>query len=81
MRGNTEIFQQLIRSVSGSELQDLVLSAPVDNFKFYVSETDNNTALEANSLYFNNLNVVPEPSVFAFLAGILALNFAVRRRR
>jgi hypothetical protein len=62
------------------ELQDLVLSAPVDNFKFYVSETDNNTALEENSLYFNNLNVVPEPSAFAFLTGLLVLSLAVRRR-
>lgn len=62
------------------ELNNLTLDDPVDNFKFYVSETDN-TSPDQNSLYFNNLNVVPEPSAFALIAGLLASSMVLRRRR
>lgn len=48
-----------------------------ENFKFYVSNTDNGDA--ANNMFANNLTVIPEPSA-ALLGGIGAL-LLLRRRR
>lgn len=62
------------------ELNNLVLSAPVNNFKFYVSEPGSDFPNE-NSLSFNNLTVVPEPSTFALLSGLLVTCCVLRRRR
>ncbi|HEY0370233.1 MAG TPA: PEP-CTERM sorting domain-containing protein [Chthoniobacterales bacterium] len=61
--------------------QSFNVGAAINNFKFYISGTDNGAA--ANNLYFNNLQVVPEPSTLALVAapaifGALAF---VRRRR
>ena len=63
-------------SSSGSdsfEIPNVALSGPVDNFKFYVSDTDDNSP--QNSLYFNNLNItstVPEPSEYGLVLGFIA---------
>jgi len=50
-------------------------------FKFYNSGTDDGSA--ANNLYFNNLSIVPEPSIYALLAGpaLLGAWLFIRRRR
>ena len=60
------------------EIPNIALSAPIDNFKFYVSGTDNDSA--DNSLYFNNLEVIPEPSAYGLILGALALAALARRR-
>lgn len=63
-------------SSSGSEsfeIPNVALTGPVDNFKFYVSDTDDDSP--QNSLYFNNLNItstVPEPSVYGLVLGFIA---------
>lgn len=61
------------------ELTNVNLSSAVNNFKFYVSGTDNADAV--NRLYANNLEVVPEPSTYALFAGAFVLMFAMQRRR
>ena len=60
------------------EIPNVALSAPISNFKFYVSGTDNDSA--NNSLYFNNLEVIPEPSAYGLILGALALAALARRR-
>ena len=60
------------------EIPNIALSGPIDNFKFYVSETDN--AIPENNLYFNNLEVIPEFSSFGMILGALALATVARRR-
>ena len=61
------------------ELTNVNLSSAVNNFKFYVSGSDNADAV--NRLYANNLEVVPEPSTYALFAGAFVLMFAMQRRR
>ena len=78
------IMNAKITRTSGSditrsfEIPNVALSGPIDNFKFYVSGTDN--AQVQNNLYFNNLTVIPEPSTYGFILGILALGTRARRR-
>ncbi|MEC7273652.1 MAG: hypothetical protein VXU48_00220 [Verrucomicrobiota bacterium] len=60
------------------EIPNVALSGSIDNFKFYVSGTDDDSA--NNSLYFNNLAVIPEPSVYGLILGALALAARVSRR-
>ena len=78
------IMNAKITRTSGSdatrsfEIPNIALSGPIDNFKFYVSETDN--AEPQNNLYFNNLTVVPEPSAYGLFFGALALATVTRRR-
>ena len=60
------------------EIPNVVLSGPIDNFKFYVSGTDNAEA--QNNLYFNNLEVIPEPSAYGLIPGALASAALARRR-
>jgi hypothetical protein len=55
------------------------LTNALTGFKLYVSGTDNGSA--QNNLYFNNLVVVPEPSVAALVfAGLGALGFLRRKK-
>jgi hypothetical protein len=61
------------------QIPNIALSAVVNNFKFYVSGTGGDSP--DNSLYANNLSVVPEPSSYAWIAGVLALVTVVRRRQ
>jgi hypothetical protein len=58
------------------------IAASIDNFEFYISDTDAGGSPQ-NNLYFNNLevSVVPEPSAFALLLGSAALLCVTRRRR
>lgn len=78
------IMNAKITRTSGSdvtrsyEIPNVALSGPIDNFKFYVSGTDNADA--QNNLYFNNLEVIPEPSAFGLILGALALATHARRR-
>lgn len=78
------IMNAKITRTSGSditrsfEISNVALSAPIDNFKFYVSGTDNDSA--NNSLYFNNLVVIPEPSAYGLILGALALATLALRR-
>ena len=78
------IMNAKITRTSGSdisrsyEIPNVALSAPIDNFKFYVSGTDNDSA--NNSLYFNNLEVIPEPTIFGLILGALALAACAHRR-
>lgn len=60
---------------------NFAVGAVINNFKFYNSGTDNGN--NANNLYFNNLQVIPEPSTLALLAGpaLLGAMMFVRRRR
>lgn len=53
----------------------------ITSFKLYNSGTDNGN--NANNLYFNNLQVIPEPSSLALLAGptLLGALIYIRRRR
>ena len=60
------------------EISKVALSAPINNFKFYVSGTDDDSA--NNSLYFNNLEVIPEPSIYGLILGVLALAARAHRR-
>lgn len=65
------------------EIPNVALSGAIDNFKFYVTGTDtfiNPGDSENNSLYFNNLTVVPEPSAYGLFFGALALVWVARRR-
>ncbi|NBB80141.1 MAG: PEP-CTERM sorting domain-containing protein [Verrucomicrobia bacterium] len=57
------------------------ITASIDNFEFYISDTDAGGA-PANNLYFNNLAVstVPEPSGFALFLGSSAMFWIARRR-
>ena len=82
----TSMKAKIQRTSSGGtdsfEIPNVALSNPVDNFKFYVSGTDNHNP--ENSLYFNNLKLseVPEPHFYGLMAGVLALLFAgIHRRR
>ena len=61
------------------QIPNVALSGGVDNFKFYVSGNSSNS--EQQSLYFNNLQVVPEPNAYALIAGALALLCVATRRR
>ena len=78
------IMNAKITRTSGSdvtrsyEIPNVALSGPIDNFKFYVSGTDNAEA--PNNLYFNNLEVIPEPSAYGLILGALALAILARRR-
>ena len=78
------IMNAKITRTSGSdvtrsyEIPNVALSGPIDNFKFYVSGTDNAEA--QNNLYFNNLEVIPEPSAYGLILGALALAALARRR-
>ena len=78
------IMNAKITRTSGSdvtrsyEIPNVALSGPIDNFKFYVSGTDNADA--QNNLYFNNLEVIPEPSAYGLILGVLALGALIRRR-
>jgi len=57
------------------------ITNPIDNFEFYISDTDDGSA--ANNLYFNNLQVgvVPESSTYAlFFGGFAIFCIALRRR-
>lgn len=59
------------------------IAASIDNFEFYISDTDAGGSPQ-NNLYFNNLevSVVPEPNSYALLAGCAAiLCLSTRRRR
>ena len=60
------------------EIPNVALSGAIDNFKFYVSGTDDAEA--QNNLYFNNLEVIPEPSAYGLILGALALVVLARRR-
>ena len=60
------------------EIPSVALSGPIDNFKFYVSGTDN--AQAQNNLYFNNLEVIPEFSAYGLILGLLAFTTVARRR-
>lgn len=78
------IMNAKITRTSGSdttrsfEIPNVALSGPIDNFKFYVSGTDNADA--QNNLYFNNLEVIPEFSTYGLILGVLALATVARRR-
>ena len=81
----TETFMNAkITRTSGSdttrsfEIPNVALSGPIDNFKFYVSGTDDDST--NNSLYFNNLEVIPESSAYGLILGSLALATLARRR-
>ena len=56
--------------------------ASIDNFEFYISDTDAGGD-PANNLYFNNLSVsaVPEPGTYALLFGCTAFLWVALRRR
>ncbi len=56
------------------------IAASIDNFEFYVSDTD---AGDQNNLYFNNLDVsvVPEPGTYALILGWAAMLWIAVRRR
>ena len=82
----TSMKAKIQRTTSGGtdtyEIPNVALANPVDNFKFYVSGTDDDNP--ENSLYFNNLKLseVPEPHFYGLMAGVLALLFAgIHRRR
>lgn len=81
----TSMRAKIQRSTTGGgtleyEIANVALANPVNNFKFYISGTDSDST--ENSLYFNNLNVVPEPGVYALVTGVAVLLFvSVRRRR
>jgi len=60
------------------EIPNVALSGAIDNFKFYVSGTDDDSP--NNSLYFNNLEVIPEPRAYGLIFGALALSSLARRR-
>ena len=78
------IMNAKITRTSGSdvtrsyEIPNVALSGPIDNFKFYVSGTDNGEP--ENNLYFNNLEVIPESSAYGLILGALALTMLARRR-
>ena len=78
------IMNAKITRTSGSdmtrsfEIPNVALSGPIDNFKFYVSGTDNAEA--QNNLYFNNLEVIPEPSAYGLFLGALVLGTCAYRR-
>lgn len=57
------------------------VTGTIDNFEFYISDTDDGSA--QNNLYFNNLDVsvVPEPGAYALLAGCAAMLWIAMRRR
>ncbi|MGB0344571.1 MAG: PEP-CTERM sorting domain-containing protein [Coraliomargarita sp.] len=75
--GVTESYE--ISNVALSDADSNPVSA--NNFKFYVSGTDDDEP--ENSLYFNNLKLteVPEPSEYALIAGAIALLLVGVRRR
>ena len=78
------IMNAKITRTSGSdttrsfEIPNVALSGPIDNFKFYVSGTDDGEP--ENNLYFNNLEVIPESSAYGLILGALALTMLARRR-
>jgi hypothetical protein len=56
------------------------LSAAPDNFEFYINNTDNGA--DQNNLYFNNLEIIPEPGVaLLFLSGLGFLAVWKKRNR
>ncbi|MDX2080434.1 MAG: PEP-CTERM sorting domain-containing protein [Terrimicrobiaceae bacterium] len=62
------------------EIASYNLTAPIDNFKFYINGTDA-APVPQNSLYFNNLTVVPEPTTVTLLSLGLVLTAVGFRRR
>lgn len=68
----------IARSGGITDLDSGTYSGVAENFKFYNS---NAGSAGGDNLYFNNLEVVPEPATFGFIAApLLAIGF-VRRRR
>lgn len=67
----------IVRSGGLSDSDSGTYSGVPENFKFYISSTDNDNS--ANNLYFNNLSIVPEPS--SALLGALGAMMLLRRRR
>lgn len=77
---NAKITRESLTDITREyELTNVDLGSTVNNFKFYVSGTGN--ADPENHLYANNLQVVPEPSTYALIAGMLALGCVMQRRR
>ena len=61
--------------------QSFDLGASVNNFRLYNSGTG--SGVSANNLYFNNLQIIPEPSTYSLFAGpaLLGAFMFIRRRR
>ncbi|MCC5850922.1 MAG: PEP-CTERM sorting domain-containing protein [Verrucomicrobia bacterium] len=80
-----EVVSYSISRSSESGNQGVLFSGTVSNlfdapsgFRFYNSGTDN--GLDQNNLYFNNLQVIPEPGTLLLLVGGLGAIAAYRRK-
>jgi hypothetical protein len=60
----------------GTYEADLTIDTAITSFAFYATELGAN---DARQPYFNNLQVVPEPSTW-MVSSLLAVSFALRRR-
>jgi len=82
-----EINYEIIRASSQGNQGTLFsgsvtgITGAIDNFEFYISDTDAGGAPE-NDLYFNNLEVgvVPEPNAIALFFGCIAATWLASRR-